>query len=170
MPGLEEQLDDFEPPDRGSHRWKEWKNKNTTREDVFHILQQYHDDRVMPLYREIAYLRLPLYKKAWLTVKGFVQTLWDKVPPEYRKPAEQWTREHVTGPLRVYWRKAKTYRFGLTYLWRALEWAWDGLTSLWTSELMCERCGERPADTADPVGPDDQYLCGDCLKENLEAI
>lgn len=58
------------PP--GEHpRYKEFKNKNPTREDVQVILQHYDDGRIRPLADRIAWLELPLWRRALYTIRAW---------------------------------------------------------------------------------------------------
>lgn len=52
-------------------RYKEFKNKAVTREDVQVLLQYYDDERIEPLVDRLAWLELPLYKRAWYTLRAW---------------------------------------------------------------------------------------------------
>lgn len=71
-PALVARAREIEREDKGL---TEFKNKVTTREDVREILAHYHNTRVVPaldeLFREIQWLQLPWYKRAWFRVNAW---------------------------------------------------------------------------------------------------
>lgn len=66
-------------------RYKEFKNKNPTRDDVQEMLQFYDDRRIKVLEARIAWLELPWWKRAAAVLSEW----WDD--------AVEWTVKAVTG-------------------------------------------------------------------------